>query len=236
MRKNSILRVLFIVSLVIVRFAYSDASEPEPRADEVLQFEILLATNGTKTLYYRDHRGEFQIRPPSRTRSNTRHQYRNKSPILFYEKITDPEGKLIERVVAEVEFEKKQEEILIILHPFDQEWSRCRAIVLDDSKKAFPGDHLKALNISVYDVQVLINGESIGLQPKDEKSIKIKASLGYVNWRIAAKLKDQWQLVRAASTQFLEGMRQIIIVNVDVSNKTKPRLDIFTLYDRVRAN
>ena len=49
-------------------------------------------------------------------------------------------------------------EMLILLHPIDATWDHCRAVLLDDSPRAFPYNSVQSLNISTYPVQILLNG------------------------------------------------------------------------------
>lgn len=195
-------------------------------------FSLLIATRHRKGLHYRDARGEHHLLPPSRSRTPVRHSYEGPSPIVFYEKIHLPDGTVNERPLARAEFKHSMRKMLILLHPFDAAWSRCRAVVLDDSPRAFPYNSVQSLNLSIYPVQILLNGTRFTLQPTENKTLVVDPGRGSTNWHIAARIDEQWRLVRASCTQFIDGMRQMLLVNVDVTDPAKPRLDILSLYDQ----
>lgn len=232
----TLLLIALICPLLTSAQNTSESERPGITDAEARTFSLVLAVSQTKELFYKDSRGEYRMLPPSRSRTATRHSYSGSSPIVFYEKIPGPENTLIERPLVQAEFPDSYKEMLILLHPLDADWSRARAMVWDDSAQAFPSGSLQTQNISLYPVQFLVNGERFALNPKDGHTLDVDTAKGALNWRIAAKMDEEWQLVRAASTQFLKGMRQIIIVNVDVTNPETPRLDIFSLYDRAPAS
>lgn len=213
----------------VTAFAQPEAHDTE---EPDRTFSLVLATRQRKELFYRDDRGEYRILPPSRSRTSVRHTYNGSSPIVFYEKTTLPDGTVTERPLARAEFNQSMREMLILLHPYDNEWSRCRAVLLDDSPRAFPYNSVQSLNISTYPVQILLNGTRFTLQPTENKTLIVDPEDDSTNWRIAAKMDEQWRLVRTSCTQFIEGMRQMIIVNVDATDPAKPRLDILSLYDQ----
>lgn len=203
-----------------------DAKEPDRT------FSLIIATHHRKEIFYRDGRGEHRMLPPSRSRTPVRHTYNGSSPIVFYEKIYLPDGTATERLLAQAEFTDSMREMLILLHPIDATWDHCRAVLLDDSPRAFPYNSVQSLNISTYPVQILLNGTRFTLQPTENKTLVVDPEEGSTNWHIAAKMNEQWQLVRASCTQFIHGMRQMLIINIDMVDPAKPRLDILSLYDQ----
>ena len=233
-----IFRLIYTLSVSFFTVSLQAQAPLRPGMDDESkrQFSLVLAVSGTKEIFYRDGAGEHRMLPPGRTRSPIRYSYDGASPILFYDKVPGPEDTLVERTLARAEFAPSVDDMLILLHPFDETWGRVRAIVLDDSIESFAPGSVQIVNISIFPIACSINNERIGLKPTETETIQTETGTNVLNWRIAAKMDAEWRLVRAASTQFLSGMRQMIIVNVNTANPTNPGLDIFSLNDRPRTD
>ena len=106
--------------------------------------------------------------------------------------------------------------------------------MLDDAVETFPRNSVRVLNASQYMLACDIDGRQSLVAPNQEVQSALEEGSTFVSWRIAAKIDDEWRLVRASSSQFLPGMRQLIVVNVDVSGD-QPSLDILSLRDRPRS-
>jgi len=216
--------------------AVAQPQQPQGRSGDAEQpertFAVTLIASGTRRLHYADTEGEHTILPPGRARTSERHPYRGSSPIRFYEWREGPDGEQVKHVLAEASFDASLDDMLVLLHPGDAQWQRVRSFVLDDSAEAFPPNSVRVFNISLYPLACAINDERFQLGRQEQQRVRVDDGAAMLRWKIAARIRSEWKLVRSSVSQFLPGMRQLIVVNVQSDEDGALQLDIFPLYDR----
>jgi len=233
----SALRLLAAVALLAGSSAVAQVQGPSADAvteEPVREFALTLIDTGTKEVFYRSGGTEYFLLPPGRARTRERYRYQGASPIVFYDKVTNAEGEVVERPIARAAFPDSYRQMLILIQPRDDRWTQTRTIVLDDALAAFPADSARVLNISLYPLACAINGKQFALERGEDRIIRLGDHKGVIDWKIAARMEGEWKLVRSSAAQFLPGMRELIIVNVAVADGGQPKLDIFAVSDRPR--
>ena len=190
----------------VLAIDYSDFPQISSANDTA--FQLLGTTDLTEDFYIR-HDGKYCRLQPSYSSLSREHFYSGPSPMAIYRKGVDQEGKTIFVPVAECKLPSGSPQLILCLAEVH---GKLRAAVIDMSLRAQPLGSIRFVNVTSKTLIVMLNDQRKVIQPGEEVISKIATDdLTFFNFKIAARLEGEPQLVFTNRYPFRGAMRMLFI-------------------------
>ncbi len=130
-------------------------------------------------------------------------RYTGHAPFVLFEEMTDATGKITRVPRATAEYPAEWKQILLVLLTGDKPAAMLRAFTFDDSREAFPPDHVRLFNFYFSAVAVSANGSIDQIEAGTSKLLPLPArdSLARIWMRMAALRNGRWEVLPTWITQ-----------------------------------
>jgi hypothetical protein len=151
------------------------------------------------------------------------YRYRGPSPLVFYREVTDPDGVIRRRTLAEVDIANGSRNLLILALPRDNgNRNGFTTLTLADSLDTFPFNSFRIINFSSTRIASQLGDTREVLDPREEKIIKVSITEPrMVPFRLASYDPDssQWSETSSTSVPFFGISRVLCLVMPDFSTR-----------------
>lgn len=129
--------------------------------------------------------------------------YKGSSPLVLFEEVTDATGKITRVPRATASYPVEWKKILLVLLPGDSKDGMLREFTFDDSREAFPPDHVRLFNFYFSAVAVSANGTVDRIEAGTSKLLALPArdALGRIWMKMAALRDGKWEVLPTWITQ-----------------------------------
>lgn len=130
-------------------------------------------------------------------------RYTGGTPLVLFEEVTDAEGKVMRVPRATAAFSEDWKQILLVLLPGDNPAAMLRPFTFDDSREAFPPEHVRLFNFYFSAVAVSANGTIDQIEAGTSKLLPLppRDSLGRIWMKMAALRNGRWEVLPTWITQ-----------------------------------
>lgn len=153
------------------------------------------------------------------------YRYQGPSPLVFYREVTDPDGVIRRRTLAEVDISNGNgsRNLLILALPRDEgNRNGFTTLTLADSLDAFPFNSFRIINFSSTRIASQLGDTREVLDPREEKIIEVSITEPrMVPFRLASydPNSSQWTETSSTSVPFFGISRVLCLVMPDFSNR-----------------
>lgn len=185
---------------------YSDF--PAMRHVDDLGFKIMVTSLFKENIYIR-HDKDYKRLQPTREALSQTHYYDGASPIVFYRKGLDEEGKEVFVSCGEASFSSGTKDIILAMRQNGQTYS---GVTIDMSLRGQPLSSVRFINFTPANLVVLLNDQQASLLPGEDVVTQFKSEeKQYFKFKIGAMYEDEAKLIFSNRYPFRGRMRQLFI-------------------------
>lgn len=209
---------------------------PSPEETTSHRFQAVIMGEPPRQIFYESEGEERPLMTSRNRRSRTVYTHQGGNRILFFTRETGTEGETVRVPFATARIRGGTRRFLVIFqrNPAAPEGPRL-AFVLPEDDGLFAVGQARVLNLSPYPLACVVGDRRIAVPPGENRTVSVANPDNAVTYKIAARIDDEWEIVKNTSTRFFPTMRELLLVNV-TGRQDDLRLEVHSLIDSAPAN